>query len=112
VKSTLELQMLCKVHKDATPISEIDWYLDGPLVEWNGLDDPNWVLQWWKANSSLYPIMSRVARDYLPIPPAEVDCERLFCSSCDLIGLRRHSMTPETMKAVLLIRDSYRRNEV
>jgi hypothetical protein len=108
-KSTLELRMLRKVHKDTTPVSEIDRYLDGPLIEWDGSDDPNWVLQWWKANSSLYPIMSRVARDYLPIPPAEVDCERLFSSSRDLLGLRRHSMAPETMKAVLLIRDKYRR---
>jgi hypothetical protein len=58
-----------------------------------------------------YPVMSRVARDYLPIPPAEVDCERLFSTSHDLLGLRRHTMTPETMKGVLLVRDWYRRSD-
>jgi hypothetical protein len=50
-----------------------------------------------------YPIMSQVARDYLPIPPAEVDCERLFSSSRDLLGIRRHSITLETMKGLLLV---------
>jgi hAT family C-terminal dimerisation region len=102
--------MLRKIHKDTTPVSEIDQYLDGPLVDWNGLDDPNWVLRWWKANSLQYPIISQVARDNLPIPPAEVDCEHLFSTSRDLLGLRRHPMSPETMKAVLLVRDQYRRS--
>jgi hypothetical protein len=44
-KSTLELQMLRKVHKDTTPVSEIDRYLDGPLIDWDSSDNPNWVLQ-------------------------------------------------------------------
>jgi hypothetical protein len=109
-KSTLELRMLRKIHKDATPVSEIDRYLDSPLVAWDGLEDPNWVLKWWKANSLQYPIMSQVARDYLPIPPAEVDCERLFSSGRDCLGLRRQSMLPETMKALMLVRDQYRRS--
>ena len=112
MKSTLELRMLRKAHKDAIPVSEIDRYLDGPLVDWDGSDKPNWVLQWWKSNSLLYPIMSRVARDYLAIQPSEVDCERLFSSSRDLLGLRRHAMAPETMKAVLLVRDQYRRGDI
>lgn len=102
--------MLRKIHKDATPVSEIDRYLDSPLVAWDGLEDPNWVLKWWKANSLQYPIMSQVARDYLPIPPAEVDCERLFSSGRDCLGLRRQSMLPETMKALMLVRDQYRRS--
>ena len=55
--------------------------------------------------------MSQVARDYLPIPPAEVDCERLFSSSRDLLGIRRASLLPETMKALLLVRDQYRRSD-
>lgn len=58
-----------------------------------------------------YPIMSRVAQDYLPIPLAEVDCERLFSTSRDLLGLRRHSIAPPTMKAMHLIRDDYRRKD-
>jgi len=54
-----------------------------------------------------YPIMSQVARDYLLIPPAEVDCERFFCLSRDLLCLRQHTIAPETMKGVLLVQDQY-----
>ena len=40
-KSTLELRMLRKIHKDATPVSKIDRYLDSLVVAWDGLEDPN-----------------------------------------------------------------------
>ena len=97
--------MLRKIHKDATPVSKIDRYLDSPLMVWDGLEDSNWVLKRWKANSLQYPIISQVTRDYLPIPPAEVDREQLFGSGRDCLGLRRQSMLLETMKALMLVRD-------
>jgi len=68
-----------------------------------------WALKWWQANAGLYPLMSQVARDYLIIPPAEVNVKRLFSEGRDLLGLRRHSMSPETMKAVMLSRYEYKR---
>jgi hypothetical protein len=45
--------------------------------------------------------MSQVARDYLSIPPEKVDVERIFSSKRDLLGIRRHSLGPETMRAVM-----------
>ena len=56
----------------------------------------------------LFPIMSQVAQDYLAVPLAEVDVKRLFSTSRDLLGLLRHCMSPETMKAVLLSRNEYK----
>jgi hAT family C-terminal dimerisation region len=108
-KPSIGFRMLHDMHKNATPTSDIDRYLDSPVVEWDGKkDDKNWVLKWWKANTLQYPIMSQVARDYLAISIAEVDVERLFSSGRDLIGLRRHSLSPDTMKALMLCRDQYR----
>ena len=52
--------------------------------------------------------MSQVARDYLPIPLAEVDVERLFSEGRDLMGLRRYSMAPDTMIAAMMARYNYR----
>ena len=109
IGKTWESQLLSKVHKTTTPVSDIDRYFDSPVVDWDFSDDPNWILKWWKANTDLYPLMSQVARDYLAIQAAEVNVERLFSESRDLIGLRRHSMAPETMKAVLFLRNEYRR---
>jgi hypothetical protein len=53
--------------------------------------------------------MSRVARDYLAVQSSEVSVERLFSKGRDMIGLRRHSLSPETMKAIMVSRDAYHR---
>jgi hypothetical protein len=55
--------------------------------------------------------MSQVAKDYLPIPPTEVDVERLFNKGHDLLGLRQHSMLLETMRAVMFARYEYKRQD-
>jgi hypothetical protein len=38
-----------------------------------------------------------IARDYLPIPGAEVDVERLFNVTRDILGLRRTSLGVEIL---------------
>ena len=48
--------------------------------------------------------MSQVARDYLPIPAAEVDCKCLFLEGQDLIGLRQYSMKFETIRALMVLK--------
>ncbi len=53
--------------------------------------------------------MFQVARDYLPIPGAEVDVERLFNIAKQILGLRRGSMAAETLRALILVKDHIRR---
>ncbi|KAK9342167.1 hypothetical protein V1522DRAFT_416993 [Lipomyces starkeyi] len=43
--------------------------------------------------------------DYLAIPESEVAVERLFNSGTDLLGLRRHSLSPDTMRTLVLLKD-------
>ena len=45
--------------------SELDFYLEEPVLPWIGDFD---IISWWRASSSKYPILSRVARDLLAIP--------------------------------------------
>lgn len=45
--------------------TELDRYLDGPLVD--ETDDFD-ILNWWKLNSSLYPTLARIARAALAMP--------------------------------------------
>lgn len=45
--------------------SDLDLYLEEPVLPWR--DDFN-VLSWWRTASPRYPILSRVARDFLAIP--------------------------------------------
>ena len=85
----------------------MDLYFKTPVVKHRrtgGEDDLNWVLNWWRSHEAEYPIMSQVARDYLAIPASEVDVERLFSSGRDLIGLRRHSLSIDTMRAIIIIK--------
>jgi hypothetical protein len=62
------------------------------------------VLNWWRSHKSEYPIMSQVAQDYLAIPAGEVDVERLFLSGRDLISIQRHSLSIDTMRALMILR--------
>jgi hypothetical protein len=48
--------------------------------------------------------MSQVARDYLAIPAGEVDVERLFSAGRDLIGIRRYSLSIETIRALMILK--------
>jgi hypothetical protein len=53
--------------------------------------------------------MATIAQDFLGIPRAEVDVKRLFNIGREILGLRRYSMTGETMRALILLRDYLRR---
>ena len=56
--------------------------------------------------------MAAIARDYLPIPGAEVDVERLFNVARDVLGLRRSSLGADTLRALILVKDYLRRSEL
>jgi len=88
--------------------SDIDKYIDSPPVDWSHQliedGDPDWVPKWWKANTFAYPLMAQAVRDYLPVPSAEVAIERVFSGGRDVLGLRRQSMSAETMRWLMLLK--------
>lgn len=96
-----------------TLLSDIDRYLDAPSVSWSHhmIDDADeeWVLKWWKANVFNFPLMAKAARDYLPIPSAEVGIEREFSNARDVLGLRRHCLNTETMRWLMLFKGQYQK---
>jgi hypothetical protein len=98
--------LLAHIHKDNAFTSDVDLYFNTPVVNYRrgGGEDPNWVLNWWRSYEAEYPIMSQVARDYLAIPAGEVDVERLFSTGRDLIGLRRYSLSIDTMRALMMLK--------
>ena len=56
--------------------------------------------------------MFQATRDFLPVPGAEVDVERLFNITREILGLRRGSMSAETLRALILIKEYMRRQAV
>jgi len=84
-----------------------DRYFTEERVRSYECDDPDWNLQWWKANEFNYPDPARAARDLLAIPSAEVDVERLFSEGRDTIGVRRMAMDADTMRIVRLMKSHW-----
>ena len=65
------------------------------------------MLKWWKANTFEFPLMTRAARDYLSVPLTEVGVERVFSGARDVLGLRRQSMSADTMRSLVLLKGHY-----
>ena len=93
---------------DMEEIHDVDQYMDSPRVKHKMKvkeDQTQWILNWWKANMGEYPCMAQAARDYLAIPASEVDIERLFSLGRDILGIRRFSMSMDTLRALILVKD-------
>ena len=58
-----------------------------------------------------YPYMAALTRDYLAILGSEVDIKRLFNIIREVLVLKRYSMTAETIRALILLRDYLRREK-
>lgn len=62
------------------------------------------ILSWWKANELTYPNLSQVAKDILAVQIAQVGVERVFNLARDVIGDRRHRLSAQTIRQVMVLR--------
>jgi hypothetical protein len=111
-KSSMEYEFLQEYGATITTDNDIDQFFNLPGVNFVLNEKENhvqWVLNWWEAHKDEFPRMYAVARDYLPILGAEVDVERLFNIAREILGLRRASMSAETLQALILLKDYIRR---
>jgi hypothetical protein len=93
--------------------SDIDRYFDTPPVHFrlSSEDQTQWILNYWNTNKYEYPSMFQAVRDYLPIPGSEVDVERLFNTGRDMLGIRRFSMSGNTLRTLMMLKDTLRVQE-
>lgn len=94
--------------------SDIDRFFDTPPVKFvlkKEEDQTQWIINWYQGNKWDFPLMFDVARDYLGIPAAEADVERLFSEGRDILGVRRWAMQGKTLRALTLLKDELRRRE-
>ncbi|XP_019244118.1 PREDICTED: uncharacterized protein LOC109224032 isoform X2 [Nicotiana attenuata] len=61
---------------------------------------PTDVLEWWKVNSTRYPRLSVMARDFLAVQPTALAPEDLFCSKGDEIDKQRFSTPYESTQSL------------
>jgi len=108
----IEMEFLQEYGSAVSADDDIERYFNSPQVSYvadKSVTQVQWVENWWAAHKVEYPLMFAVARDYLPIPGAEVDVERLFNIARDILGLRRMSMSAESLRALILLKDYIRR---
>lgn len=72
-----------------------------PLREGEEFD----VLRWWKRNQDQYPILAKMARDFLAIPLSTVASESTFSTAGMVIDKYRSSLSSETVEALICAKD-------
>ena len=55
-------------------------------------------LCWWKENLHRYPILSKLAREYLCIPATSIPTERTFCSAGNIVNAKRSCLQPDSVE--------------
>jgi hypothetical protein len=78
---------------------ELDKYLRTPVE----LDiEP---LVWWRVHETEYPILSRIARDYLVIQSTSVPAEEAFSIAGLTINKLRNKLLPDTARAIICLKN-------
>ena len=92
--------MLVPGYQASSPVvNELDIYFDS-----NSPGDEIVPLEWWKNHEMEYPVLSKMARDYLAIMPTSVPCEQFFSVAGKQITQTCNRMDPETARACLCLK--------
>ena len=63
------------------------------------------LLEWWKNNKWIFPVLSHFARDVLLVPVSTVSLEATFSMAGRIIEERRSSLTPKMVEAITCAKD-------
>ncbi|THH13347.1 hypothetical protein EUX98_g9738, partial [Antrodiella citrinella] len=88
---------LAKIN-DTAVTNELDHYLKQPRE-----DAGDNALKWWYDHHTVYPCLSRMARDYLSIPATSVDAERVFSKGRILHPHTRNRLSAKSTRASLMV---------
>jgi hypothetical protein len=86
-------------NQQQTNVSELDLYFNSYSPSEDILP-----LNWWKIHSSEYPILSKMAQDYLSIMSTSVPCEQCFSIAGKQITQTRNRMHPDTAQMCLCLK--------
>lgn len=87
----------------STPVElEVETELDRYLEQ--QIDEEAEPLLWWQVHSNEFPILSKMARDYLTIQATSVASEQAFSIAGNVITKTRNRLLPETARACLCVK--------
>ena len=78
--------------------TELNHYLDQPI------DEEAEPLFWWQAHENEFPILSKMARDYLTVQATSVASEQAFSIAGNAITKDQNRLLPETARACLCVK--------
>ena len=84
-------------------LQELDIYLAEPLIKFGRESCHNW----WAANIHRFPILSKLAQQYLCAPPTTVASERLFSGAGDVYDDKRNRLAPDNAELLLFIKNNF-----
>jgi hypothetical protein len=61
-------------------------------------------LDYWKANTSKYPVLSNIARNYLQIPASSASSERFFSQGALIISKLRNRLNKDTFEKIISLK--------
>ena len=73
-------QQQCQQNQVRPLRCEFDLYMDDKNIP--GLQYSS--LEWWKENANKYPLLAKIAREFLCIPPTSAPSERLFLKNFNI----------------------------
>jgi hypothetical protein len=94
--------------------NDINKYFDSPTVKFTlneKEDQTKWIYKWYNGNAWEYPLMARIARDYIAIPTSEADIEWLFSDGQDILGVWRWALQGKTLRALTLLKDELQQRD-
>ena len=60
-------------------------------------------LDWWKDHHREYPLLAKLAKQYLCVPGTSVSAERVFSTAGDIVTAQRSTLTAEHVDQLLFL---------
>ncbi|XP_012575595.1 zinc finger BED domain-containing protein RICESLEEPER 2-like [Cicer arietinum] len=92
-------RFLMSTGSSSTEKSDLERYLEESLESRSSTNFD--VLNWWRLNSSRFPILAKIAKDLLAIPISTVAFESSFTTGGRVIDEYRSCLTPQTVEALV-----------
>lgn len=60
-------------------------------------------LTWWRSNEREYPLLARLAKQYLCVPGTSIASERVFSTAGDIVTAKRSCLTPDHVNELIFL---------
>ena len=92
-----------KLYQSAPAAPETETELERYITQERMPRDTN-IYTYWKAKQYDFPIIARIARDYLAIPATSAPSERVFSHGGDVVTKKRNRLTGESIRMIVCLK--------